>query len=179
MLSDCQRGLTAMPPFTVRSLPPDQLLAVYPLIREAEPALDAADWVRFARQLTAVRRSGQAGIVAAWRQGRSYPCGLFCYRVDNDLVRGRVLVAEHFVAIDLLDSQAVLTALVDELESLAARLECKAVRSLVHGANAELRSGLSAAGHKPDGSLLLKRVPAHPTGSRHAARKVESVAHHG
>ena len=168
-----------MPPFTVRSLPPDQLLAVYPLIREAVPTLDPAAWVRFARQLTSGKRTAHAGIVAAWRQGRNYPCGLFCYRVDHDLVRGKVLVAEHFVAVDLLDSQAVLTALVGELESLAARLECKAVRSVVHGANVEVRSGLSAAGHEPDGSLLLKPVMAHPPRVRHASRKAEAVAHHG
>lgn len=167
-----------MQPFTVHSLPPDQLLAVYPLVREAVPSLDATAWMRFARQLTQAKRTGQAGIVAAWRQGRSFPCGLFCYRVDHDLVRGKVLVAEHFVAVDLLDPQAVLAALVDGLDALAVRLECKAVRSVVHGGNAVVHSGLSAAGHEPDGSLMLKPVRAHRS-RRAAAKPAEAAMHHG
>ena len=97
-----------MSPCIVRSLPPDQVLAVYPLVREVVPELDAGAWVRFARVLLSPKRAGQGGIVAAWRPGRSFPCGLVCYRVENDLLRGRVLVAEHFVAVDLLDPQAVL-----------------------------------------------------------------------
>ncbi len=159
----------------VRSLPSDQILAVYPLVREAVPELNSSAWVRFARHLLSPKRTGQGGIIAAWRPGRSFPCGLVCYRVDNDLLRGRILVAEHFVAIDLLDPQAVLTALVAELELLAARLDCKAVRSVVHGGNSPVRSGLSAAGHRPEAALLLKPVerqvpdPARPTPACEAA----------
>lgn len=166
-----------MSPFIVQALPSDQLLTVYPLVREATPALEPASWLRFARQLLSTRRGGQAGIVAAWRQGRSFPCGLFCYRVNEDLVRGKVLVAEHFVAVDLLDPQAVLSALVEELDALAARLGCKAVRSVVHGSNDHLHSGLSAAGHEPEASLLFKPVVAHPHG-RHGVRKTAVAAHH-
>lgn len=159
-------------PFTVQTLPPDQLLAVYPLVRETMPALTPGAWLRFARQLMGGKRAVQAGIVAAWRQGRNFPCGLFCYRVDNDLQHERVLVAEHFVAVDLLDPQGVLSALLEELEALAARLHCKGVRSVVHGCNAEVRSGLSAAGHEPEASLLLKPIMPHTRRGRR-----EEVAH--
>ena len=147
-----------MSPCIVRDLPRDQLLTVYPLIREATPSLEAAAWLRFARQLLSAKRAGQAGIVAAWRPGRNFPCGLFCYRVEDDLLRGKILVAEHFVAVDLLDPQAVLTALVEELDAPALRLGCQAVRSVVHGGNDHVHSGLSAAGHEPEASLLLKPV---------------------
>ncbi len=58
-------------------------ILVFPLIREEMPTLDLASWLRFARPLTAVRRSGQGGIVAIRRMGRYFPCGLFCYRVDR------------------------------------------------------------------------------------------------
>ncbi|MBN8927180.1 MAG: hypothetical protein BGO51_28405 [Rhodospirillales bacterium 69-11] len=145
-----------MSSITVESLRPDQIHAVYPLIREAVPNLAVADWVRFARTLTGSRRAGQTGIVAARRQGRSYPCGLFCYRVDQDLQRGKVLIAEHFVAVDLLDPAAVLAALVAELDALGERLGCTAIRSVVHGAEPGLSGGLAAAGHAPEGMLLLK-----------------------
>lgn len=165
-----------MSPFIVRALPPDQLPAVYPLIRESTPSLEPAAWLRFARQLVNAKRAGQGGIVAVWRQGRNFPCGLFCYRVDNDLVRDKVLVAEHFVAVDLLDPQAVLNALVEELDALALRLGCRAVRSVVHGGNDHVHSGLSAAGHEPEASLLLKPVRAHRPVRHHPEGR--AAAHH-
>lgn len=145
--------------FVIETLAREQLPAVYPLVREAVPSLSLTNWLRFARPLTELRRGGHCGIVTARRDGRSFPCGLFCYRVDDDLTLGRVLVADHFVAVDLLDPGAVLAALVDELDRLAHRRECKAVRSLVHGGTREVADSLDAAGHRPeDAALLLKRL---------------------
>jgi hypothetical protein len=70
-----------------------------------------------------------------------------------------VLIADHFVAVDLLDPAAVLAAVVEELDSLARRLGCQAVRSLVHGGVPNVEGGLFAAGHRPEGvSLLLKKL---------------------
>lgn len=166
-----------MSPITVESLRPDQIHAVYPLIREAVPNLTVADWVRFARTLTGSRRAGQTGIVAARRTGRDYPCGLFCYRVDQDLERGRVLIAEHFVAVDLLDPAAVLAALVAELDALGVRLGCTAVRSVVHGAEPAVSGGLTAAGHAPEGMLLLKPLLAGARPRRPEASGCVEVRH--
>jgi hypothetical protein len=148
-----------MADFIIDVLSRDQIRSVYPLVREAFPTLDLAAWLRFARQLTGPRRGGQCGIVAARREGRAFPCGLFCYRVEDDLKLGKVLIADHFVAVDLLDPASVLTALVEELDGLAKRLGCRAVRSLVHGGAPEVEGGLVAAGHRPEGaSLLLKKL---------------------
>jgi hypothetical protein len=148
--------------FTIGPLSPDQIHTVYPLIREAVPSLDLAGWVRFARQLIGPRwrprRDAQGGIIAIRRDGRDFPCGLFCYRVEEDLKLGRVLTADHFVAVDLLDPAAVLAALVAELDALAQRLDCRAVRGVVHGGSPDLAGGLAAAGHRPEASLLLKRL---------------------
>jgi len=146
-----------MPAFTVRALAPDEILSVYPLIRETMRGISLAVWTDFARRLTS-RRLHNAGIMAAWREGRPFPCGLFCYRVDATLGQGRVLIAEYFVAIDLLDPKGVLDALVAELDDLGQRLACNAVRSLVHGGEPALAVGLAAAGHEPEGSLLLKAL---------------------
>jgi hypothetical protein len=154
-----------MADFIIEVLSRDQIRSVYPLVREAVPTLDLPTWLRFARQLTSSRRLGQCGIVAARREGRLFPCGLFCYRVEDDLKLGKVLVADHFVAVDLLDPAAVLTALVEELDCLGKRLGCQAVRSLVHGGAPELEGGLYAAGHRPDSaSLLLKKLLETPAG---------------
>lgn len=147
-----------MADFSIDLLSRNQIRSVYPLIREAVPTIDLPAWLRFARQLTGPRRAGQCGIIAAWREGRIFPSGLFCYRVEDDLKLGKVLTADHFVAVDLLDPGAVLAALVEELDILAKRLGCQAVRSLVHGGAPAVAGGLHAAGHRPEGaSLLLKQ----------------------
>ena len=156
--------------FTITTLAQDEARSVFPLIREAVPGLELAAWLRFARQLTLVRRAHIGGIVVARRTGRVFPSGLFCYRIDQDLALGRVLVAEHFVAVDLLDPPAVLAALVVELESLGRRFDCVAVRSVVLGPDGAVAGGLSAAGHQPEGALLFKPLiavaPAQPVRSR-------------
>lgn len=137
----------------------EQIRSVYPLIREAVATIDLSTWLRFARQLTGPRRAGQCGIVTVRREARTFPCGLFCYRVEDDLKLGKVLTADHFVAVDLLDPGAVLAALVEELDVLAKRLGCEAVRSLVHGGAPTVAGGLYAAGHRPEGATpLLKKM---------------------
>jgi len=153
-----------MSDFNIDVLSRAQIHAVYPLIREAVPTLDLPSWLRFARHLTAPRRGGQEGIIAARREGRMFPSGLFCYRVEDDLKLGKVLIADHFIAVDLLDPGAVLAALVEQLDDLAKRLGCRAVRSLAHRGAPSVAGGLYAAGHRPDGALLLKTLlePPHP-----------------
>lgn len=143
-----------MTSFTVGPMDVKDARAVFPLIREAIPTLDLSAWLRFARQVTTGRPAAPAGIVVAKRTGRSFPCGLFCYRVEQDLERGRTLTADHFVAVDLLEPAAVLDALVHELDALAARLRCTAVRGIVHGRQAALAGELSAAGHALEASLF-------------------------
>jgi hypothetical protein len=163
--------------FIIEVLSRDQIRAVYPLVREAFPTLDLSAWLRFARQLTGTRRGGQCGIIAARREARVFPCGLFCYRVEDDLKLGRVLVADHFVAVDLLDPAAVLVALVEELETLAKRLGCQAVRSLLHGGVPEVAGGLYAAGHRPESaSLLLKKLLETPACGARVRHKPPAVA---
>lgn len=147
-------NLADMTGFTVGPLDARDARAVFPLIREASPTVALPRWLSYVRQVTSGRLAGQAGIVVARRVGRPYPCGLFCYRVENDLERGRVLTADHFVAVDLLDPAAVLDALVRELEALGARLGCSAVRGVVHGQQTDLAGGLSAAGHALEASLF-------------------------
>ena len=110
------------------------------------------------------------------REARTFPCGLFCYRVEDDLKLGKVLTADHFVAIHLLDPGAVLAALVEELDVLAKRLGCEAVRSLVHGGAPTVAGGLYAAGHRPEGATpLLKKLQDASRGDHANARATPPV----
>ena len=88
---------------TVTPLAAAQIDSAYPLVREVAPDLTAAAWRRYARRAIGAAATGRAGILAARREGRPFPCGLVCYRKDEDLARGTVLVASHFVALDILD----------------------------------------------------------------------------
>lgn len=160
----------------VKMLAPDQVRSVFPLIRQIVPTLDLAGWQRFARSVIHPRRPELGGIVVATRPPRPFPCGLFCYRQEHDLTRGKVLVAEHFVALDLLDPDHVLSALVAELDGLARRFGCAAVRSVVHGSAPEVAGGLAAAGHEPETKLLLWKPMPHPIRHRGAGRGTRSKA---
>jgi len=156
-----------MTSFTVEPLSRDKIRAVYPLIREVIPGLSLTAWLRFAQSAIGSRRGGQAGVIVARRENHDFPNGLFCYRVDPDPALGKILVAEHFVAVDLLHPEEVLGALVAELDALGQRLGCKAVRSIVHKSDVE--GGLSQAGHATVGSIFGKVLVDHagPTVSGH------------
>ena len=100
-----------LPGLYCEDLPPGQAGTVFPLLREAIPGLQLPSWLRFARRVTSPRRAGQSGIMVVRRAPRPMPCGLFLWRRDEDLTHGAVLVAEHLIAIDLLDTEPVMAAL--------------------------------------------------------------------
>jgi hypothetical protein len=148
--------------FIVQPLARHQIGATYPLIREALPDLDLAAWMRLARRLTDPRRATQSGILVVRRDVRRYPCGLFHYHKEQDLQYGQVLVANHFVALDLLDQRPVAMALADALERLALTLECKAIRSVLHAGSADMARELTLAGHTLEGATLCKTLFGQP-----------------
>ncbi|MCC6718734.1 MAG: hypothetical protein IT555_12690 [Acetobacteraceae bacterium] len=154
------------------NLSPVQVGTVFPLVREAVPGLTLPTWLRFARRATAPRRAGQSGIIVVRRAPRPMPCGLFIWHRDDDLSHGAVLVAEHLVAIDLLDPEPVMAALVRELEALARRLDCGGIRTMVIRPDAPIAASLLAAGHAEAGAALWKPVGGAPDApATHRPRK--------
>lgn len=147
-----------MPGFTCQNLTAEQVHTVYPLVREAVPALDLKTWTRFAKRVANSRRTDQSGIRVVLRRPRQLPCGVFLYRREHDLTHGPIMVAEHMVAVDVLDSQSVMKVLVGDLEALAERLGCAAIRTMVLGQASLAASGLYAAGHRPEGATLWKPI---------------------
>jgi hypothetical protein len=136
------------------------LRAAFPLIRLVEPEVDLRSWLRFAEPL--VRSRGRRrGVVTVRYDGQAHPSGLFCFRLDRDLRHGEVLTAEHLVVLDLLDPAPLLSALLGELEVLAERLGCGAVR-VAWLPNAEpLRPAWPAAGR-----VILLQRPLRGRGDR-------------
>jgi len=143
---------------SIEMLAPEQIRAAYPLLRQAVPGLTLGAWLRMAPRVANPKRRGETGIVIARRQGRPFPCGLFCYRMSRDLEHGAVLVADCFVGLDIVGPEDVLQALIAELDALARRLRCKAVHSVVRNGWPELARGLSAAGHRPESATFCKLV---------------------
>jgi len=141
---------------TCDALAPAQAATVFPLLREAIPALDLQAWLRYARRLTTARRAGLSGIIVARRAPRPMPCGLFIWRREEDLQHGIVLAAEHLVAVDLLDPEPVHAALVQALEALAQRLACGGIRTMMIRPDAPIAARLLAAGHASEGGAMWK-----------------------
>lgn len=157
--------------FTADMVTADQVRTVFPLVREAVPGLDLKTWLLFSRRILRPRRIADSGIIAVRRAARSLPCGLFIYHCEKDLAHGSILVADHFVALDVLDPQAVMRALTQELELLANRLQCGAIRANVLCEGSLVEAGLQAAGLNRQGATLWKRLPpGTPTSYRGRAR---------
>lgn len=155
------------PGLRCEDLAPEQAGTVFPLLREAIPGLLLPAWLRFARLVTAPRRAGQSGIKVVRRSPRPMPCGLFIWRRDDDPAHGAVLVAQHLLAIDLLDPGPMMAVLVRELEVLAPRLGCGGIRTMVIGPDAPLAARLlaarlMAAGYASAGSVMWKQLAPAP-----------------
>jgi hypothetical protein len=144
--------------FICNNLDISQAATVFPLLREAVPGLTLKAWLAFARRHANPRKAGEAGIMVIRRVARSHPTGLFVYRREQDLTHGPILVTEHVVAVDVLDTAPVTNALLREMEQLAARLGCGAIRTVLLGPEQLLAERLADAGHAPEGETHWKKV---------------------
>lgn len=141
--------------FKTEAFRPTDTRPAYALIRGVVPGLSLAKWTRYARRTARPGRSGRSGIRVV-RGAKSYPVGLVCYRVEDDLLVGQILRAHHFVALELLEARPVLTALVEGLDALAMELGCNTVESLLHGPDTALDAWFEKAGHSRSGIVYRK-----------------------
>ncbi len=145
--------------FICENLNLNQADAAFPLVREAVPGLTLKAWRAFARHQASPRRAANAGIMVIRRRARPHPCGLFVYRREQDLSHGPILVAEHVVAVDVLDARPAMQALLHEMEDLARRLGCTAIRTVLLGSEVLAADRMAEAGHAPEGETLWKQLP--------------------
>ncbi|HLY55308.1 MAG TPA: hypothetical protein VKS60_07105 [Stellaceae bacterium] len=137
----------------------------YPLIRSALPDLSPARWIAYARR---AQRSSTNGIMVV-RGARPFPVGLFCYRVERDLAQGRVLMAHHFVALELREASPITAALVKGLDRLARDLGCDAIHSVLHGPEDAMAACFEGAGHHRAASVYAKTLQSPEEHGIHAA----------
>jgi hypothetical protein len=120
-----------MPKFVVEPLSRTAILNAYPLVHLAVPTLDLPAWRRFARLALDRRRGTLAGILVARRAARRHICGLVCYRREPDMILGQVLQARNLIAIDMLDTQSIVLALISSLRPLAKANGCSSVHLMM------------------------------------------------
>jgi hypothetical protein len=145
-----------MQKFVIEALSRTAILNAYPLVHLAVPTLDLPAWRRFVRLALDARRGKRAGILVARRAARRHICGLVCYRREPDLILGQVMQARNLIAIDILDTQSILLALVSSLKSLARANGCSSVHLMMPDAE-------FAASPLPD---LIARQDDHSTFNR-------------
>jgi len=145
---------------TVEHLRCCELRAVYPLMRQLDASLSLASWLRYGRRLTGSTAATRSGILVARRNALAHFSGAVCYRRIRHLNDGRMLVAEHFVAMDLLHPDRVLDTLAAALDMVAAAQGCVAIRSVVRIDDRGLLGALRQVGHTSEGLTLTKLVPS-------------------
>lgn len=135
-----------------------RILQVFPLIREAVPQVRLDEWTRFARARTKSRGPDHTGIRVATTGRNAYPSGLYCYRIETRLSAGNILVADHLVAIDIINARPVFDRLIGDLENLALRLNCHEVRRIIQQRSTQAAQPLFAAGHHPQGMVFARTL---------------------
>ncbi len=119
---------TVLRDLKVQALGPKHIAQAYPLIQAILPEVPLEAWLAFARAMIRQRSQAQSGLLGVVSE-QGYITGLSTYRVAHDLVHGRSLVADHFVAMDLFDRKAVVNTLAEAIEALARERLCGAVHT--------------------------------------------------
>ncbi|HKO06780.1 MAG TPA: hypothetical protein VJ487_03625 [Alphaproteobacteria bacterium] len=108
--------------FAVRALRESELPQAFPLVHALVPRLKLEGWVRYARALGGVG-GARGGVMSAFDE-QGYICGLFCYRMETGLEHGPKLLIEHACALDIVDRQGAIDALLGVVDDLARALFC-------------------------------------------------------
>lgn len=135
----------------------------FPLMQTICPAVDLAAWRRFAEQrLTRSTENGTGILIVRNEQGCIVAIAAF--QLSQDLIHGRILLADHFGALDIVDQDNVARALEAGLEKIARRHGCTAVHTNVTASGKKghddwLCSVLFERGHHVEGLHMCKLLP--------------------
>ncbi len=149
-----------------RPLTPERVAQAFPLIQTALPAVTLEEWRDFALPLVSPAGQATSGVVTVLSE-QDFIVGLCCYRVEKNLHHGAVLMADPFLALDLLDLKAVASALADAIESLAREWHCTAIHTSlpatgVKGAENWLVRNLRGRGHQVESLRMCKLLASSP-----------------
>jgi hypothetical protein len=141
-------------PLLTRPLTAEMAAQAYPLVRELSGAGTLADWLRFADQH--LGRGEQGGIIVCERG--AYIRGLFGWEIGKSVGDQRLLVIRHFTVPGVLPSRDIIDALLDAIDTLADRLECREI-TVEMPISAQVHPAFAERGLVPD-SVGLHRTLA-------------------
>ena len=149
----------------------DRIGQAYPLIQASLPQVPLGAWTAFARAMMMIAQAEQAdtGIITVLSE-QDYIAGLCSYRIEPDLVHGRSLTAEPFLAIDMFHRMAVVHALADAIEAIARERRCDAIHTTLpdkRGGRGHrgLAFDLTDRGHQVESVRLCKILPYRAQGA--------------
>ena len=147
----------------VSLLAPKEIDYAFPLIRMTWPAAELEGWRRFAGDRLAAGSDRGMGILVV-RNEQDCIAGIAAFALSDDLIHGRVLVADPFCAVDFVDQANIARALESGLEKVARRHGCSAVHVNVatvglKGEDDWLSSILHERGHRIEGLHMCKLIP--------------------
>ena len=143
--------------FVVKRLTSDRAAQAFPLIQSDFGDLTLEQWLTYVSHLLDSKSIGERGI-ACVESEQGYIHGLFVFRVLEDLRHGKTLVCEYLVAQDLVESELVISKLVDSMERLAAESDCVAIHAFLPPDRKDLLGALKEAQHVVEMTGTCKRL---------------------
>jgi hypothetical protein len=113
----------AIKPLVMRPLTAEMAAQAYPLVRDLTGAGTLEKWLSFTEQHLA--QGDQAGIMVCERE--PYIRGLFGWETKKSVGDQRQLVIRHFSVPGVLPASEVIGALLDAIDALAERLNCREI----------------------------------------------------
>ena len=109
--------------FSIRPVTADLVEQAFPVVQAAAPDVTLEQWRAYA---TGSPEEGTTGLTGAFNE-QDYIVGLFAYQREQHLHYGRILRICHLAAVDLVDAEPVLLALLQAIDDLAQSRGCGAI----------------------------------------------------
>lgn len=137
-------------------LGPEGIDQAYPIVHAQYPELALANWRKYARRL--INTDGPiSGVMTAQHGG--YIRGLFCHWPECSLQHGELLVVDNFTVLDLFYPKGAVCTLIEAMESIAERFDCRAIHTLMPDHRpTTLQGQLQAQGHRMSEVVLCKAL---------------------
>jgi hypothetical protein len=143
--------------FAIDRLTDEQASQAFPLVQGAKPGIELPAWREFVRFHNSQLPAGHSGVLAM-RDGGDCICGIFAYRVEQDLMSGPILSIQLFVAADILNSLSTVRALIDAAEVSAFKLGCGAVQIRTSSNQRVMGSHLQTLGLARDAYVSCRKI---------------------
>lgn len=118
-----QQGVAEVRAFSIRPVTADLVEQAFPVVQAAAPDVTLEQWRAYA---VGSAGEGASGLTGAFNE-QDYIVGLFAYQREPHLQHGRILRICHLAAVDLVDAEPVLLALLQAIDDLAKQRGCGAI----------------------------------------------------